>query len=222
MQLDLNIEDENSRLELVKTIISENKELSPQDIKDLSNYLLFIGDKKETIKQRNEEYPILTSNREATIAKRQISYDGLIDKFKNGEDGIYNIINNNRNQLLDYRDPITEEDIESIPELRKCLDSITTLQRQYDREQSISRKKKLKTTIIESWKQAYLIKSFHRPERTVPGNNNTLVSLEMFSIPEKIYFDEKFIPHSDQSLSFFNQEAVSFLLQYYQSLKEET
>lgn len=42
------------------------------------------------------------------------------------------------------------------------------------------------------------------------------------AIPENIYLDSNNIPHSDMPLSFLNPEHVSFLLCYYQLLKQES
>ena len=35
-----------------------------------------------------------------TVNKRETSYQGLVSKFENGEDGIYNLIINDKNVLL--------------------------------------------------------------------------------------------------------------------------
>lgn len=220
IQLNHDIKNETTRKVLVESIVSQQKELSPQELKNLSDYLLYVGDKKQTTKERSEEYPIVTKNRDATVIKRQISYEGLIDKLKNGEDGIYNIINNNKDQLLDHKDPITQEDIDNIRGLRECMDVIAMLERQYNEATTSSRRKKLKTALIDSWKQAYMIKGSNQSGRSVA--NNMISGLANISIPEKVYFDKDLIPHSDQPLSLLRPDSISFLLQYYQQLKQET
>ena len=35
---------------------------------------------------------ITTDNRQITIDKRETSYEGLVSKFENGEDGFYNLV----------------------------------------------------------------------------------------------------------------------------------
>ena len=219
IQLDHSIVD---RQLLVDSILSQQKELSPQELQELSDYLLYAGDKKSTIWQRQTEYPIITKNREVTISKRQISYEGLVDKLKNGEDGIYNIMNNNKDQLLDYKDPITQEDIDNIPYMRECVEVITSLQQQYEKATTPDRKKKLKTAIIETWKQAYIIKSYTQMSKPITSNGNNIFSLASVSIPEKVYFDERDMPRSDELLSLLRPDSIALLLQYYQPLKEET
>jgi hypothetical protein len=59
-------------------------------------------------------------------------------------------MNNNKDQLLDYRDPITQEDIDNVPYMRECVEVITSLQQQYEKATTPDRKKKLKTAIIET------------------------------------------------------------------------
>jgi len=46
-------------------------------------------------KQEKKERRLLTANRMATINKREISYEGLVSQLENGEDGIYNLLNDN-------------------------------------------------------------------------------------------------------------------------------
>jgi len=46
-------------------------------------------------KQEKRERRLLTPNRMATITKREISYEGLVEQLENGEDGIHNLLNSN-------------------------------------------------------------------------------------------------------------------------------
>jgi hypothetical protein len=220
IQLNYDEKEESTRKTLVESVISKNKDLSALEIKTLSDYLLYTGDRKQTTKERAQEYPIITKNRDTTITKRQISYEGLIDKLKNGEDGIYHIINNNKDQLLDYKDPISEEDIKNIPGVRECLEVIASLEQQYNNATSTSRKHKLKIALIDTWKQAYLIKGSNQTGRFT--SNSNISSLANISIVEKVYFDEDLIPRSDQPLSLLRLDSIAFLLQHYQQLKQET
>jgi len=48
-------------------------------------------------KQEKKEKSILTDNRLVTINKRETSFEGLVSQFENGEDGIYNIMTENKN-----------------------------------------------------------------------------------------------------------------------------
>jgi hypothetical protein len=70
----------------------------------------------------------LTDNRLVTIGKRETSYEGLIEKFENGEDGIYNLISNDKNILLTPKNSITEEDIASVPGLRALREEIEQIE----------------------------------------------------------------------------------------------
>ena len=53
-------------------------------------------------------------------------------------------------------------------------------------------------------------------------SNSQIRNLAGISIPENIYLDENKMPHSDMPLSLLNPEHVSFLLCYYQILKQES
>ena len=127
MDLDYSLETPEERVTYVKNLIKNKKYLNASTLKILADYILFIRDRNQTKKERKEEHPILTPNREFTIDKRQISYEGLVDKLENGEDGIYNIIRQDKNQILDPKDPISPEDIDNIPGIKECMDVIISL-----------------------------------------------------------------------------------------------
>ena len=43
---------------------------------------------------------MLTENRMMTVNKRETSFEGLVSQLENGEDGIYNLINESKNQIF--------------------------------------------------------------------------------------------------------------------------
>ena len=75
-------------------------------------------------KQERKQRMINTSNRMVTINKRETSFEGIVSKLENGEDGIYNMISDNKNILLVPKISITENDIETIPGLKDLREEI--------------------------------------------------------------------------------------------------
>ena len=51
-------------------------------------------------KQERKNRKILTENRMSTVNKRETSFEGLVSQFESGEDGIYNLINENKNYIF--------------------------------------------------------------------------------------------------------------------------
>lgn len=147
MYLNYSLESPQERIEFVETLLEEY-DPSPNELNLLTDYTLFIRDKNQTKVERKEEYPITTPNRELTIDKRQISYEGLIEKLENGEDGLYSLINENKEFKLDNKEPLTQHDIETIPGIQDSLNIIKILEEQYEKATGV-RRKSLKTTIIE-------------------------------------------------------------------------
>ena len=217
MYLDYSLVTPQDRINFAKNIL--NSDLSPNELSLLTDYVLFIRDKNQTKIERKEPYPIITPNRELTVDKRQISYEGLIEKLENGEDGLYSLINENKEFKLDNKEPLTQNDIDNIPGIKESLSTIKTLELQYANATG-ARRKSLKSSIIETWKQVYMIKSNH--QITLGLSTNKTKYLAYISIPEDYYFDENDIPKSDDAFSLLNPNHVSFLLQHYQSLKEES
>jgi hypothetical protein len=65
-------------------------------------------------KQEKKEKKIITENRMATINKRETSFEGLVSKFENGEDGVYNLMTKNKNIIFQPKVTITKKDLEEI------------------------------------------------------------------------------------------------------------
>lgn len=61
----------------------------------MANYLILSMEKQE-----RKERVLLTENRLATINKRETSYEGLVAQLENGEDGVYNLVNDNKNTIF--------------------------------------------------------------------------------------------------------------------------
>ena len=53
-----------------------------------------------------------------TVNKRETSFEGLVSQLENGEDGIYNLISENKNQIFQPKVTITKKDLEEIEPLR--------------------------------------------------------------------------------------------------------
>lgn len=112
-------------------------------------------------KQERKQRKILTDNRMATVNKRETSFEGLVSQFENGEDGIYNLITNNKNIIFQPKVTITKKDIEEIPQLRQLREAISYWEQRSKtatgREAYI-----IKSTIIDLRKDQYLIKNSYR------------------------------------------------------------
>jgi hypothetical protein len=75
-------------------------------------------------KQEKKERKLLTENRMATVNKRETSFEGLVAQLENGEDGIYNMITNNKNVIFQPKVMITKKDVEEIPGLKELREAI--------------------------------------------------------------------------------------------------
>lgn len=150
MELDYSLTTPEERVAYVKDLLDKTPPpYSNNVLTILADYILFVRDRNQTKKERKEKNPILTPNREFTIDKRQVSYEGLVDRLENGEDGIYNLIRQDKNQLLDPKDPIDEEDIENIPGIKECMETIESLNTQL-KNATGKRRKELQTSLIET------------------------------------------------------------------------
>lgn len=222
MKLDYSLQTPQERISCVETLISQtpDEQLTKQYLSYMSNYILFTGDKNQTKKEKKEEYPTLTKNREITINKRQVSFEEIVSNLENGEDGIYALIRNDKNQILDPKDPINEKDISQVPGLKEQLDIIASLKDQFKKATG-SNKFAIKKQIIETWQQIYILKASFRQNISKGRTSSHVRNLAHASIEENIHLDEKDMPVSDAIISLFNPAHVSFLLCYYSQLREE-
>ena len=118
-KLDYTLESPEERNKLVQKILDETPEPHAHYLECLADYLILCMEKQEK-KQRK----ILTENRLTTVSKRETSFEGLISQLENGEDGIYNLITDNKNTIFQPKVTITKKDLVEIPELRQLRDTI--------------------------------------------------------------------------------------------------
>jgi hypothetical protein len=95
IKLDYTLETIEERLELVNKILEENPDPGEKYLEILGDYLILLMAKLE--KKEGKDRTIMTENRMVTINRRETSLEGLVAQFENGEDGIYNLINNDKN-----------------------------------------------------------------------------------------------------------------------------
>ena len=224
MQLDYSLSTPEDRIACVEKLLAETppEKLTKGYLSYMSDYILFIADRNQTKIERKAEKPILTKNREVTINKRQESFEKIVSSLENGEDGIYALISDNKNQILDPKDPISEEDILNIPEMQAHLDLINRLKLQLPGAKGMQ-KYYLKKTIIETYQQMYILKASYKAAHGMrPRNNGQIKTLARTNLDEHITFDEKLLPQSDGVLSLLNANHISYLLCFYSKLKEES
>ena len=97
----------------MEKVLEENPEPNDKYLEILADYLILCMEKQE-----KKERKILTENRMMTVNKRETSFEGLVSQLENGEDGIYNLINENKNTIFQPKITITKKDLEEIEPLR--------------------------------------------------------------------------------------------------------
>lgn len=219
MRLDMRIKDPQERLSVVEELVQENYITKAQAVY-LADYLLFTADSRQTGKEREAEYPIVTKNRDVTVNKRQVSFEETVEGLTNGEDGIYSMIVNDKNALLDMRTPITEKDKADIPGIADNLEVIESLKAQL--EQATGRRKYLlKCQIISKYQELYTLKSSYTGASSRTRTPSQIHMLASLPLDEHITVNENGAPVSDGLVSLMRRDNVFFLLKYYRTLKQD-
>jgi hypothetical protein len=124
IKLDYTLKTVEERVALVNKFLEENPNPSPTYLESLADYIVLFAAQQEAKEARARQRTILTENRNATIQKRETSFEGLAAQFENGEDGVYNIMTEDKNVIFRPKLQITKKDLERIPELRQVREAI--------------------------------------------------------------------------------------------------
>lgn len=221
--LDYSITDPGERVRLVRDVIDDADPgaLTNRYLSRMADYILFASDRNQTRAERDKSHPIVTRNRSVTISKRQTSLEDVIGGLENGEDGLYSIMNRDRDLILDNRDVITQDDVERIPGMADMMDVIGRLKSQLSRSTGRTRYA-IKKQLIETWQQAYLLKASHDGSTAHARVMGQVREMAHVTLDEHVTFDECGEPVSDCLISLFDPTHISFLLSYYSALKQES
>lgn len=215
IKLDYKLATCEERSALVNKIIAQTPAAS------LTNrYLEILGDyiMGGITKEERKSHLYLTDNRMITVARRETSFEGLAEKFENGEDGIYNLMTNDKNIIFAPKNTITEEDIENVPGLKQLREAIIQIEEEGKRAIG-KRKYLLKKQLIEMRKDQYILKnSYQAPMVCTPCAKGA----NKIDLSEKKYVDENGDPQSTGLISFFKPEHIQAILNNYNALKIET
>lgn len=216
IKLDYTLKTAQERADFVSNLPKEylnNKKYAEY----LANYIVTAMTKEE-----KKEKMILTDNRMVTINKRETSYQGLVSKFENGEDGLYNLMIDDKNVLLTPKISITEKDLEEIKPLRDLKESIAAVEKM-EKAATGKRRFKLKKQLIEMHQEQYTIKNEYRKtsQGGTNGSGNAAKGFSKLDLSEEIWINEEGEPESSCMVNFFNWEHISALLCNYSALKED-
>ena len=215
IKMDFSLETPEERNALVQKIIEQTppEKLTHKYLEKLADYIIFAMDKQE---RKNKK--ILTDNRMVTVNKRETSFEGLAGRLENGEDGIYNMIANDKNIIFSPKVSITEKDIAEIPGLKELRDEIEKV----EARAKVARGKKaflLKKQAIEMRQDQYVIKNaYRRPIYCM----NLIKSFTKLDLTEKITVDENGNVSSTGLVNLFDEKHVSALLCNYAKIKEDS
>lgn len=214
LKLDYTLESPVERNELVKKIVDSlpPEKLTHKYLEVLSNYIIYAMTKEE---KKNKK--INTQNRMVTINKRETSFEGLIGKFENGEDGIYNIITEDKNIIFTPKVSITEEDLAEIPQLRSLRDAIIQVQKA-EKVARGKRKYLLKKQLIQMHQDQYVIKNSFKPSIYCL---NAVKNFNNIRFDDNITIDKEGNIIDKSLVSFMNYQHISALLCNYSKLKED-
>ena len=211
IKLDYSLQTPEERNALVQKVLEDNPDPSEGYLEILADYLVLCMEKQE-----KKERKLLTDNRMATVTKRETSLEGLVSQLENGEDGIYNLVSDNKNTIFQPKVTITKKDLEDIPDLRQLREAIQFWEQKLKvtegREAFI-----IKKTIIELRKDQYIIKNAYR-KPIVP----TKLTRSRCFIPldsDFTFDDEGYVVPS--GVSMMDPKIVSAILCNYSDLKQD-
>ena len=168
-------------------------------------------------KQERKERKILTDNRMTTVNKRETSFEGLVSQFENGEDGIYNLITENKNIIFQPKITITKKDLEEIQPLQQLREAIAIWENKLKTAEGHAAYI-IKSTLIELRKDQYIIKNSYRRPITLTKISH---SKNVIPLEGKITFDNEGNLVS-QGITLIDPAVCSGILCNYSKLKEDS
>ena len=170
-------------------------------------------------KQEKKERKILTDNRMMTVNKRECSFEGLVSQLENGEDGIYNLITDNKNQIFQPKVTITKKDLDEIQPLRQLREAINV----WEAKLKVTEGKDafvIKKALIEMRKDQYVIKNAYR--RPIVPNKLTRSTHVIMLPDETSSFDDEDGYPIPKGVSLLDPVVCSAILCNYSRLKEDS
>lgn len=219
IKMDFSLESAQERTEHVKKIIANTppERLNSTYLEKLADYIILAANKEE--RKKGERSTLLTDNRMKTVNDRETSFEGLVGKLENGEDGIYSMIANDKNIIFRPKYEITQQDIAEIPGLKELRESIERVEKQA--KAAVGKKAYLlNKQLIEMRKDQYVLKEVYRRPMYC---TNLVKSMTRVDLSENIKIDaETGEIYSDGLISLINPFHISLLLCNYSKIKEET
>lgn len=213
MKLDYSITDPEERRDLVAKIIEEvgADNLNDRALEIMTDYMVFCMEKQE-----KKEKQILTDNRMTTVNKREASMQGLTDKLENGEDGLYNLITNDKNVIFAPSICITKEDIAEIQPLRQLREAIEIMSAKG--KTAVGKDAyRIKRAVIEMRQEQYMIKaSYRRPIYFLRAGRGS----QKIDWDDNIWMDEDGEIKYEGRCTLFNPNHVSAMLCNYHQIKQ--
>ena len=179
----------------------------------LADYMILCMEKQE-----KKERKILTDNQLSTVNKRETSFEGLVTQLENGEDGIYNLISDNKNAIFQPKISITKKDLENIPclkQLRETIDSWSEALKRASGKDAFT----IKKALIEMRKDQYTIKQAYL--RPIIFNKINRTSTGYIRLDDKSELDE----NGDvviAGVTLMDPAIVSAILCNYSKLKQDS
>ena len=218
IKMDYSLNTIEARRTKVEEIIANtpSEKLTPLYLDRLAKYLLDVTmDKTE----KKKSYNILNDNRMIWINKREMSFEGLIGKLENGEDGIYNMIANDKNIIFTPKqEGITQSDINNIPGMKDLVDAITEVEKQKKNARG-KRAYLIGQQLKEMRQDQYVLKGAYKKPMYMM---NLKKSLSKLDLSEKVYLDENGEVKSTGLINLYDPNHISILLCNYSFLKQDT
>lgn len=225
--LDKTITDPAERVKIVEDILAKtpSEKLTPYILTVLSNYIIFTMDKQE----RLQNY-IITKNHKQTIMKREVSLERFAENVANkrsnwdrdkisSDDILYEFAVNDKNILFTPRDPITQEDIDTIPGLKEMVESINKLVKLIKEKKANGEKYGvLYKQLLDLRHDQYELRAMYKKPIRMLNLKKSICHLDL---SEKITENEDGLPQSTGVINLYNPTHISLLLTNYSRIKQE-
>lgn len=215
IKMDYSIDTVEGRLQRVNEIIAStpSEKLTSKYLEKMGSYLIDL-----TLDKKKNKHEILTDNIMVTVNKREMSFEGLVNRLENGEDGIYNMIANDKNIIFAPKLDITEEDVKEIPGMKELREEIVKIEALAKAARG-KRAYNLRKQLIAMRKDQYVLRSAYRKPIYLM---NLKKSISKLDLSETVYMDAEGEVHSTGIINLYDPKHISLLLCHYSQLKQDS
>lgn len=206
------------RREAVEGSLRRDPKPTRAQMSAMADYLLFVSDPGSTLRERSEEYPVLTRNREATIARREVGAGALAPRGGADQPSVEEALSSLGRNVPSTGAGCPRPPIPSDWRMADNEEAVASLLAQADRAGG-KRRFELRRQVIAKYRERSAIAESAAP--AIPSVSRSLVPPDSpVGVEDEVVVDpDTLMPGGRRGLTMCDEQCVRALMRDYPALK---